>query len=173
MADGQATNSFDGEARRSLSVLPPVLREPRRAWLAIPLAAAISLAGSLALAFVVTSFLPALEQPVFDMTGWAVLIAIILIAPLLETLIMAAVLEILLRLARPSIAIGLSAAGWGLAHSSAAPAWGLVIWWPFLIFSTMYVIWRRRSIPIAILVVTAIHMLQNLAPALHLMMGGE
>ena len=173
MSDSPAKPVVDGDALRWLRLLPPTLREPQRAWLAIPLAAAISLAGSILLAFLVTTFLPAMEQPVFDMGGAVVFITIVLIAPFLETLIMAAVLEILLRLTRPSIAVAISAIGWGLAHSSAALAWGLVIWWPFLIFSTLYVVWRRRSIWVAILVVTAIHMLQNLVPALHLMTLAE
>ena len=79
---------------------------------------------------------------------------------------MAGVLEVLLRLMRPVYAIVLSSVGWGIAHSLQAPAWGLVIWWPFLIFSTLYVTWRQRSVWAAIGIVFCVHALQNLGPAL-------
>jgi hypothetical protein len=53
-----------------------------------------------------------------------------------------------------------------VAHSLAAPAWGLVIWWPFLIFSTLFVVWRQRGFLAGVGVAAAAHALQNLAPAL-------
>jgi hypothetical protein len=55
----------------------------------------------------------------------------------------------------------LSALAWGLAHSWGAPTWGLVAWWPFLIFSTVFLTWRERGAWTAIMIVTAIHVLQN------------
>jgi uncharacterized protein (DUF983 family) len=79
---------------------------------------------------------------------------------------MAGVLELLLRFVRPPVAIILSAAAWGLAHSYAAPAWGLVIWWPFLIFSTLFVVWRQRGFLVGVGVVAATHAFHNLIPAL-------
>ena len=92
-----------------------------------------------------------------------------LFAPVVETLIMAAVLELLLRIVPPGWAVALSALGWGIAHSLQAPTWGLVIWWPFLIFSMLYVTWRKRSILAAIGIVAAVHALNNLIPALLLL----
>jgi hypothetical protein len=59
-----------------------------------------------------------------------------------------------------------SAAAWGVLHSIAAPVWGLVIWWPFLIFSTLFVVWRGRSLALAFVVPMLAHGLQNLLPAL-------
>ena len=66
----------------------------------------------------------------------------------------------------PTLAVLVSAALWGIAHSLQAAAWGLVIWWPFVIFSTLYMVWRERSVWAALGVVTATHALQNLGPAL-------
>ena len=98
------------------------------------------------------------------------LFMLVVFAPLVETLIMAAVLELMLRLrVPPGAAILLSAVGWGIAHSIQAAGWGLVIWWPFLIFSTLYVIWRKRGIWTGILIVFAVHALQNLGPGLLLL----
>jgi hypothetical protein len=89
-----------------------------------------------------------------------------LFSPILETLIMAGVLSILLRVISPTAAILASAVGWGIAHSLAAPSWGLVIWWPFLVFSTLFTVWRDRSLWLALAIPAAVHMLQNVGPAL-------
>ena len=105
----------------------------------------------------------------FVVSGPATVVLLVIVSPLIETLIMAAILELLLRFLPPVAAIVLSAIGWGIAHSMVAPAWGLVIWWPFLIFSTLYVTWSKRSIWMAVAIVFAVHALQNLGPALLLL----
>ena len=69
------------------------------------------------------------------------------------------------------MAVAVSAAGWGIAHSLQAPAWGLVIWWPFLIFSTLYLAWRPRGVAIALAVAATAHGLHNLLPALTVAFG--
>ena len=79
---------------------------------------------------------------------------------------MGSVLLVLLRFVPPSAAIIASAVGWGIAHSMVAPIWGLVIWWPFLVFSTLFVAWHRRSLLLAFLIPMCVHALQNLIPAL-------
>ena len=118
------------------------------------------------LSALVNWLLPSAGQPSFDAGGSFLLFLLVVFSPFVETLIMAVVLEVLLRLVRPPIAIALSSLGWGVAHSLEAPAWGLVIWWPFLIFSTLYVTWRQRSAWAAIAIVFCVHALQNLGPAL-------
>jgi hypothetical protein len=90
----------------------------------------------------------------------------VVFAPAVETLIMGAVLLILLLFLPRPAAIIVSAAGWGVAHSLVAPIWGVVIWWPFLVFSTLFVAWRRRSLMLAFLLPMCVHALQNLLPAL-------
>ncbi len=131
----------------------------------------LSIAGSLALSAASQWLLPDLGTPQFPQLPAEVMIFMLVVfAPFIETLIMVAALELMLRLrVPPTAAIILSALGWGLAHSAQAPAWGLVIWWPFLIFSTLYVTWRKRGIWTAVGLVFAVHALQNLGPALLLL----
>jgi len=154
-----------------LKFLPSPLREPRRAWLAILIGAALTLAGSLALAAMSRLIAPDLPTPVFPVKGPTALFLLVVFAPVLETLIMAGFLSLFLRFMRPEAAILLSAAGWGVAHSLEAIGWGLVIWWPFLIFSTLFVVWRQRGFWAGVGVAAATHALQNLGPGLKVAFG--
>ena len=155
----------------ALSFLPWPIREARRPWLAIVVGWLTATIPSLLLAALVSQLLPQLPGPKFDMDPVVAVFAIVIISPVMETLIMAAVLSLLLRFIPATAAILVSAAGWGLAHSAMAPAWGLVIWWPFLVFSTLYVVWRQRSLAAAIAVPATVHALQNLGPALLIATG--
>ena len=154
-----------------LRLLPAALRQPRRAWLAILVGAALTLGGSLALSAIATLSAPTLAKPDFPMDGPIAFLLLFAFAPLVETLIMAAVLSLLARFVSPTLAVLVSAALWGMAHSLQAAAWGLVIWWPFVIFSTLYMVWRERSVMAALGVATATHALQNLLPALKIAFG--
>ena len=149
--------------------LPAALAEPRQPLRAIAVGWLCAFPMSLLLSVLAQWLLPAIERPMFIVTGAATVILLVIVSPLIETLIMAAVLELLLRFLPPTAAIILSAIGWGIAHSMVAPAWGLVIWWPFLIFSTLYVTWSKRSVWMAVAIVFAVHALQNLGPALLLL----
>ncbi len=149
-----------------LRLLPAPLREPRRAWLAILIGAALTILGSLLLAWGVTSIAPTLDKPDFPTRGALAFALLVLFAPLIETLIMAAVLSLLARFLSPTLAVLASAALWGVAHSLQAPMWGLIIWWPFLIFSTLFLVWRQRGIWVGLAVAATAHALQNLGPAL-------
>jgi membrane protease YdiL (CAAX protease family) len=154
-----------------LRYLPAALREPSRPLLAIAVGWLLSLVGSILLAALWQAVAPNLGSPQLPkVPAGLLLFMLVVFAPFVETLIMAAALELMLRLrVPPAAAILLSAAGWGIAHSSQAAGWGLVIWWPFLIFSTLYVTWSRRGIWTGIGMVTAVHALQNLGPALLLL----
>jgi len=121
------------------------------------------------LSVLVSSLLPEGAGPTFPVNGLSTLMLLVVFAPLVETLIMATVIEILLLVMPPRFAVAASAVGWGIAHSLAAPAWGLVIWWPFLIFSTLYVTWRGQGRAQALAIVFAVHALNNLIPALFLL----
>ena len=147
-----------------LRFLPAPLREPRRAWLAILTGWALSILGSLALAALSRSIAPDLPTPTFPMKGPLAFILLVVFAPLLETLIMAGFLSLFLRFMPPAAAILLSAVGWGVAHSLEAVGWGLVIWWPFLIFSTLFVVWRQRGFWAGVGVAASAHALQNAGP---------
>ena len=147
-----------------LRFLPSPLREPRRAWLAILIGWALSILGSLALAALSKAIAPALPTPEFPMKGPLAFLLLVVFAPLIETLIMAGFLSLFLRFLPPVSAILLSAVGWGIAHSLEAVGWGLVIWWPFLIFSTLFVVWRQRGFWAGVGVAAATHAMQNIGP---------
>jgi len=147
-----------------LRLLPTALREPRRAWLAIPVGAALTLSGSLLLSWGASMLAPTLAKPDFPLRGLPAFGLLVLFAPLVETLIMAVMLSLLARFLNPTAAVLSSALLWGVAHSLQAPVWGLVVWWPFVIFSALYMVWRQRSVAAAIGVATATHLLQNLVP---------
>jgi hypothetical protein len=148
-----------------LNFLPRPVREPQRPLLALALAWLLTYPLSIALAGVVSVMIPDAPQPQFDMSGATALILLVVFAPVVETLIMGGVLLILLRLVRPPVAVLLSALGWGIAHSMGAPTWGLVIWWPFLIFSTLFVTWRSRGLLAAFAMPAIAHGLHNLPSA--------
>jgi hypothetical protein len=117
--------------------------------------------------------LPHAEQPQFHANGAAAMFALVVFSPVVETMIMGTVLLVLLRFLSPAVAIIVSAIGWGIAHSTVAPIWGLIIWWPFLIFSTLFVAWRSRSLVLAFAIPMAVHALQNLVPALLVAYSGR
>src|SRR5688572_24543527 len=159
------------EWRPPVSFLAKPLREPRRPLLALATAWATAFLPSLPLGAAVSTLLPRSSLPVFPTVDWYVFFLIVVAAPLFETMIMGAAL-LLLRLAlNPTQAVLVSAVGWGILHSTAAPAWGLVIWWPFLVFSTVFLTWRSRSLLAALGMAAATHALHNFLPALLLVLG--
>ena len=149
-----------------LRCLPRALRVPRRPLVAILVGWLTAFPISIALAMAAAFLVPGVEQPRFDVNGGAALFALVVFAPVVETLIMGAALLVLLVFVPPAAAVFMSAIGWGIAHSLAVPIWGLVIWWPFLIFSTLFVAWRARSLILAFVIPMCVHALQNLLPAL-------
>ncbi|WP_246848180.1 CPBP family intramembrane glutamic endopeptidase [Sphingomonas beigongshangi] len=158
--------------RGPLKVLPAPLFEDRRAWLAILLGWVLALAGSVAIGFVITRLVPGGAGPDLGEAPPMVLWGMIaLFSPITETLLMAGVLGILRRFLGPWQAVIASAILWGLLHSTLAPLWGAVIWWPFLIFSTLYTTWRPRGFWVAVGVPMMVHILQNAAPATMIVLG--
>ena len=156
---------------RLLAFLPKPLLEPRRPVVAILTGWVTAFVPSIILAALVGLLLPKVAQPQFNVDGPTAVVLIVVFAPVMETLIMGSVLLVLLRLFSPAVAVLISALGWGVAHSLAAPAWGLVIWWPFLIFSTLFVSWRERSLAAAFVIPAIVHGLHNLPSALLLAAG--
>ena len=164
-------------ARRSvawdppISFLPQALLAPRRPLRALGVAWVTAFLPTLVLSAAVTALLPNDTLPKFPMVDETLFLLIVVAAPLLETLVMGAALVLLRLFLSPTIAVLVSAVGWGIAHSLEAPAWGLVIWWPFLLFSTLFLTWRRRSLLAALGLAAAAHALHNLPPALLLLYG--
>ncbi len=110
--------------------------------------------------------------PEFGATGLTLFLLLVVFAPVIETLLMIPPLLLIDRFAGPRAAIVGSAIFWGVLHSLAAPLWGLVVWWPFLILSAILLVWRReRGLWIAILMVTAVHALQNAVVGSTLFLG--
>jgi hypothetical protein len=126
---------------------------------------------SIGLAALVQMVLPGAKAPEFHGSGWLAFGAIVILSPVVETLLMGGALLLLLRVLPPVSAVLTSAVAWGVLHSLAAPTWGLIIWWPFLIFSTLFVTWRQRSVALAFIVPMSVHALQNLPPAILIAAG--
>ena len=149
-----------------LSWFPRPIREPLSALRSIGTAWLLAFPASIILALLIHFIAPNAKGPEFHVSGPLAVFLLVVFSPVLETLIMGGVLLILLRIVSPTLAVVISAVGWGVAHSLGAPIWGLVIWWPFLIFSTLFVAWRSRSLAWAFAIPMITHGLQNLAPAL-------
>lgn len=147
---------------RPLPLLPRFLFETDRSkaryvillWL-------LAIVPSLALSGLVGLLAPQAEPPELATEGSVALVLIVVVAPLIETLIMGAVLLGLDKLMGPRLAVVASALLWAIAHSLSAPIWGLVVWWPFLLFSIAFLTWRKIGLLTAIAIVTAAHALQN------------
>ncbi|MEQ7872855.1 CPBP family glutamic-type intramembrane protease [Sphingomonas sp. ASV193] len=151
--------------------LPAPLREPTSWWKSAGLGWALAFGGSLILSALVSRLFPSLGTPRFPVSGAYAFFLLVIFSPLVETLIMGGALLLLLRFLPPGAAIVVSAVGWGIAHSTAAPAWGLIIWWPFLILSTLFVAWRERGIGAAMGIAALTHALQNLVPGTFVALG--
>jgi len=113
------------------------------------------------------------QKPEFPKVAAPLLLFLLVVfAPVVETLIMVPPLLVMNRLFGPAPAAALSAIGWGIGHSLQAPTWGLVIWWPFFVFSAIILAWRGKSLITGVLIVMAIHGMQNAVPALLLLADG-
>jgi len=155
-----------------LNFLPKPIREPRNALISTVTAWATSFFPSILLSVLIAQIVPDAAHPDFGNASPALLMfAIVVFAPVVETLIMGSVLLILLRLLSPWVAILISAIGWGVAHSSQVPVWGLTIWWPFLVLSTLFVTWRQRSLGLAFLLPMIAHAMQNFPTGLLIATG--
>lgn len=131
----------------------------------------LTLLPSLVLAGIVGTIFGEAQGPEFGQPGLLLLFALVVFAPVVETLIMVPPLLLLNRLFGPTPAAILSALGWAIAHSLQATLWGLIIWWPFFVFSSILLVWRRRSLATGMALVMAIHAMQNAVPALLLYSG--
>ena len=171
MSHGEVAGSSDLD-NGPLSFLPRPNRDPSRPWLSIPVAWATSFVPSIVLAWIISKLIPGAETPDFgNLPPALIFFAVVIFAPVVETLIMGTVLLILLRFVRPTVAILISAVGWGVAHSVQIPVWGLTIWWPFLVLSTLFVAYRERSLLAAFALPAIVHAFQNLGPALVIATG--
>lgn len=129
-------------------------------------AAVIAFVPSIILSTVVSLFLPG-KAPTFPGPAVLVVLSVLIFSPWIETLLMWPILWILKRFIRHQLFIALgSAAVWAIFHSLAVPTWGLVIAWPFFIFSVCFLEWEKKSKRTAIVVTALVHTCQNTIPAI-------
>ena len=164
--DQASTPATRGPRLALPAFVPDILARADRPVASVLVAWILCWVGSLLLAGLVALVLPAVEGPEFEPMGLFGVFMLAVFAPVVETFIMAAILGVLTRFLSPVASILASSLIWGAAHSAMAPAWGLVIWWPFLIFSTLYVVWRQRSLLWALVMPMVAHALQNLPSAI-------
>jgi hypothetical protein len=152
-------------------VLSLLFNTQGRVWKYIVRAGLISLVPSLLVSFVVASVGLGNEEnlPQFaeEVGAGALFVSLVIVTPAVETLLLGLGLWLLSFATRRPLrqALG-SCVLWGVLHSLLAPAWGLVVAWPFFVFSCAYLAWRRRSWWHAAGVACGIHMFQNLLPGI-------
>jgi membrane protease YdiL (CAAX protease family) len=145
-----------------LEWLPGFLFEARSALPAyVAKAWLMALVPSIALSALVRQIASGAEAPQFPASPALLVLLVVFVGPALETLLLAAPLVLLNRLAGPGPAVIASALLWGVVHSLVVMTWGLVIWWPFLIMSIAFLTWRREGVAKALAVAFSIHALQN------------
>lgn len=87
-------------------------------------------------------------------------------APLIETLMMIPIFWLLKRFTRDFSVLALSsAATWATLHSLDWAPWGLIVFWPFVVFSINYLVWERTSKLQAYARTALLHGLHNFIPA--------
>ena len=100
-------------------------------------------------------------------TAITVFLLYVVFAPVTETLLMSLGITLLSLFTKAKAVLAiLSAVIWAVFHSLVSPVWGLVVCWPFFVFSCAYLAWRPKTWFKAIWVAACIHALQNLLPAL-------
>ena len=149
-----------------LSWLPRPILEPSSLTRSVVVGWLLTFPASILFAIILHWIAPGAKAPEFHISGPLAIGMLVFFSPIVETLIMGGVLLALLRFLPPTWAVVVSAIGWGAVHSFAVPVWGLIIWWPFLIFSALFVTWRSRSLALAFLAPMMTHGLQNLVPAI-------
>ena len=153
---------------RALAFLPRFLfADAQPAWRYVLYAWPVVLLPALALGYMASKLFPALAGPQLGgASALVITLGVVVFSPLIETLIMTGPVWLLDRLFGPVAAVAGSALLWAGAHSLAAARWGLVVWWPFLIFSIAYLTWRHRGYWRAVAVVFVLHALNNAGPVL-------
>lgn len=158
-----------------LAWLPAFLfRADGPAWRYVLSALPLALVPSLGLGALSGWLFPGLARPDFptEIGVPLLLFLLVIVSPAVETLILAPMVLGLGRLLGAGPAALASAALWAAAHSLQAAAWGLVVWWPFLIMAVALLAWRRRGLAAALAVTASIHALQNAFAAALLFAGG-
>jgi hypothetical protein len=165
------SDRVESELYAGKRVLSLLFNTQGRVWKYIVRAGLISLVPSLLVSFVVASVGLGNEEnlPQFaeEVGAGALFVSLVIVTPAVETLLLGLGLWLLSFATRRPLrqALG-SCVLWGVLHSLLAPAWGLVVAWPFFVFSCAYLAWRQRSWWHAVGAACGIHMFQNLLPGI-------
>ncbi len=146
-------------------------RTDQPVWTYVAKAALLTLIPSLVISAVVETILPD-EGPTFDGPVIVVVVGVLVLSPWIETLLMWPILGLLRRFVRKRIPLAVgSAMVWALLHSLAAPAWGLIIAWPFFVLSLCFIAWEEKSVGRAIVVTALVHTCHNVIPTIALLLS--
>ena len=127
----------------------------------------ISAIPSLALAWMLWLLFPDAESPSITYEGGLMpllilFVSIVIFGPLLETSIMRFFIFLIRKVTQKLWPITfLSAFIWAVLHSLSVPLWGVVAFWPFVVFTISFQVWREVSINHALLITSAIHGCHN------------
>jgi hypothetical protein len=113
---------------------------------------------------------PRFEKPQFGSpipVAVMTFLLLVVFSPVVETLLMSFGIGLMSLFTKGKVSLAiLSAILWALVHSLASPGWGLIVCWPFFVFSCAYLAWRPQSWFRGVWVALSIHALQNLLPGL-------
>ncbi len=113
-------------------------------------------------AYIVSYFLPSSESPDIKLTIVGFL-SVVVFSPLVETLLMTLSFNVIKVFTNKfSVICFVSSLFWAGLHSLAIPAWGLVTFFTFLVFSIAFQVWDKISRKDAYIIVFSIHALVNL-----------
>ena len=130
-------------------------------------AALLSIIPTLIISTAVTLALPDKSPSLTGGSAVYIIYSMLILGPFLETLFLWFVLSLIKRFAAKPTSIAIaSAVFWGILHSLVAPAWGLIVVWPFFVFSTCFLEWEKKSKGKAIAATSLVHTCQNILPAI-------
>jgi hypothetical protein len=159
--------------RKQMNKLLDILRNTAQPLLGyVWKAGLISLLPSLAISALLNQFIALKEPPgLREGPPAQILFGVLILSPWVETFLLWYFLWILNHWIKRPVPLALaSALVWGVLHSLATPAWGLAIFWPFFVFSTCFIEWRKRSRLKAIAATALVHTFQNTLPAIALLL---
>lgn len=97
-------------------------------------------------------------------------IGAVTIGPVIETLMMVFVFFILRFFLKTRVTlVAASAIIWALLHSLSDWSWGLLIFWPFCVFSFTFLFWDQKRRTKALLMTMVLHAMFNAVGALNLL----
>jgi len=113
---------------------------------------------------------PQFEKPEFGSpipVAIMTFLLLVVFGPIVETLLLSFGIGLMSLFTKAKLVLALlSAILWAIVHSLASPGWGLIVCWPFFVFSCAYLAWRPKSWFKGVWVALCIHVLQNLLPGL-------